>query len=249
LKRRLLAFICVLSFCLLGSTGVGLLPISCSSSESNPSSPTPANYRTYTTNFPIAENPISQGGVWMNGKTDGVDWSDVRTAAGLAFGTQVPPSGPPYNDSVALLKGTWGPDQIVTATVKSVNQLSTTFEEVELWLRGSISQHVATGYEINFRCLGGGATYVQIHYWSGPLNKYGDIASTTGPGLRNGDVVSARVVGNAFTVWINGAQVLQGSDKMNRYTKGSPGMGFYYQGSEGSDFDYGFTSFTATDKV
>jgi hypothetical protein len=53
---------------------------------------------------------------------DGVDWSDVRTTPGLAFGTQDPPTGPPYNDSVALLKATWGPNQKATGRVHTVNQ-------------------------------------------------------------------------------------------------------------------------------
>src|SRR5215469_13635132 len=37
----------------------------------------------YTTNFPIAEDPISEGGKWINGKTIGLDWSDVATIPGL----------------------------------------------------------------------------------------------------------------------------------------------------------------------
>jgi len=219
------------------------------------------NHRTYTTNFPVAENPISEGGNWTNGKTDGVDWSDVRTTKGLAFGTQVPPTGyndsvallqvPPigYNDSVALLNGTWNPDQMATATVHTVNQQGGgTYEEVELWLRGSISPHFTKGYEINVRSLSGPAAYVQFGYWDGPLNRFGGLGSTTGPGLHDGDVVAASIVGNTITVWINGVQVLQGKDPFNLYKTGNPGMGFFYHGSTGSDSDYGFTNFTASDE-
>jgi hypothetical protein len=205
--------------------------------------------RTYTTNFALTEDTISEGGNWTNGKTDGIDWSNVRTTKGLAFGTQVPPTGPPYNDSVALLKGAWQPDQMATATVHTVNQQGgNTYEEVELWLRGSISPHFITGYEINLRCLSGPASYVQFGYWKGPLNQFGGLGSTVGPGLRDGDVISASIVGNTITIWINGVQVLQGQDPLNRYRTGNPGMGFYYQGSTGSDADYGFTSYTATDE-
>lgn len=207
-------------------------------------------YRTYTTNFPQTENPISESGAWMNGKTDGLDWSDAKTTKNLAFGTQVPPTGPPYNDSVALLKGTWKADQKVTATVHSVNQQGDpTYEEVELWLRGSISAHNITGYEINFRCLTGPSSYVQIHNWNGPLNDFGGLDSTTGPGLRDGDVVSASIVGNTITVSINGAQILQTQDTANQFASGNPGMGFYYEGSTGADSDYGFTNLTATDQL
>lgn len=248
--RRGITLIIVLLLCYVGSRGVGILPIACSPPRTNGNPPPQGNHGTYTTNFPLTENPISEGGNWTNGKTDGVDWSDVRTSKGLAFGTQVPPTGPPYNDSVALLKGTWGPDQMATATVHTVNQQGGgTYEEVELWLRGSISPHFTTGYEINLRCLTGPETYVQFGYWDGPLNKFGGLGSTTGPGLHDGDVISASIVGDTITIWINGIQVLQGKDPLNRYTTGNPGMGFYYQGSNGSDSDYGFANFTATDKI
>ena len=58
---------------------------------------------TYTTNFPLAENPISEGGRWINGDVTGLDWSNVRTNAGLAYGTQGGNGN--YDDSVALF--TW----------------------------------------------------------------------------------------------------------------------------------------------
>src|SRR5713226_6600461 len=43
----------------------------------------------YATNFSLAENPISEGGKWLNGQTDGLDWTDVRTTRGFAFGTEI----------------------------------------------------------------------------------------------------------------------------------------------------------------
>ena len=226
-----------------------ILPIACAPGGMHGNPWPQGKHRTYTTNFLLTEDPISEVGKWTNGKTDGLDWSDVRTTKGLAFGTQVPPTGPPYNDAVALLKGTWNPDQMATATVHTVNQQGgSTYEEVELWLRGTISPHFTTGYEINFRCLTGPDTYVQFGHWNGPLNQFGGIGSAMGPGLHEGDVVSASIVGNTITIWINGIRVLQGTDPLNRYKTGNPGMGFYYQGSAGSDVDYGFTSFTATDE-
>ena len=36
---------------------------------------------------------------------DGVDWHNIRTTTGLAFGTQDGTTN--YNDSVAILNGTW----------------------------------------------------------------------------------------------------------------------------------------------
>ena len=86
---------------------------------------------SYTTNFPSAENPISENASWIGGKTSGLDWSDFRSTPGLAFGKQPGNSSPPYDDSIALLTGTWGPTQTVQATVKTVNQNEGLFEEVE----------------------------------------------------------------------------------------------------------------------
>src|SRR5215467_16221110 len=74
----------------------------------------------YTTSFPLTENPISEGGLWTNGKTAGLDWSDVRTTPGLAFGTET--GATDFNDSIATLAGSWNADQSATATVHTVNQ-------------------------------------------------------------------------------------------------------------------------------
>ena len=71
---------------------------------------------TYTTNFPLIENPISEGGHWINGLTNGIDWADVATTPGRAFGTQTG-IGPNFADSTALLTGSWGPTQTVQAVV------------------------------------------------------------------------------------------------------------------------------------
>ena len=37
--------------------------------------------RSYRTDFASSENPISEGGMWLNGRKDGVDWIDVVCAA------------------------------------------------------------------------------------------------------------------------------------------------------------------------
>ncbi len=237
---------------LLG-VALALLPLSACRKHEHAPPPlqwTHETHRTYTTDFPVAENPLAEGGNWIDGKTTGLDWSDVRATRGMVFGTQIPPTGPPFNDSIAALTGAWNPNQMVTATVHSIHQQrSATWEEVEILLRMSIVPHNATGYEVNFRCSRGSETYVGFHTWNGLLNDYTDLAITTGPGLSDGDVVSASIVGNTITAWINGVQVLQAKDTQNRFTKGSPGMGFYYQGSAGSDSDFGFTTLTASDEA
>src|SRR5258705_8339267 len=43
-----------------------------------------------------------------------------------------------------------------------------TYEEVELRLRTTVTNHSITGYEINFRCTSDASRYVQIVRWNGP---------------------------------------------------------------------------------
>ena len=151
-----------------------------------------------------------------------------------------------YDDSTAILAGAWSANQMAQAQVHTVNQTSSVFEEVELRLRTAISAHSITGYEINFRCTSDGTQYVQIVRWNGPLGDFSILDGRVGPGLHNGDVVKATIVGSTITAYINGTQVVQVTD--STFTSGSPGMGFYIQGGSASqENDYGFTSFTASD--
>jgi len=200
---------------------------------------------TYTTNFPLTENPISEGGKWINGGTTGLDWANVRTTSGLAYGTQSGSNG--YDDSTALLAGNWGSNQDVSATVHSVNQQAgSVFEEVELRLRTSISAHSITGYEVNFRCTHDGSQYAQVVRWNGKLGSFTEIDGRTGPGIYNGDTVRATIAGSTISVYINGSMIFTATD--STYSSGSPGLGFFLQGgSSNLDSDFGFTSYTASD--
>ena len=106
-------------------------------------------YGTYTTNFPLTESPISEGGNWINGGTTGLDWGNVHTTGGTAEG--VGPASAAYSDPTAVLAGSWGPNQTVTATVYSNGVEDKPAQgydkEVEIRLRTSISAHSITGYE------------------------------------------------------------------------------------------------------
>ena len=48
---------------------------------------------TYTTNFPLTENPISENSNWINGAAIGLDWNNVQTNVGFAFGSQLGTDG------------------------------------------------------------------------------------------------------------------------------------------------------------
>jgi len=232
--RSITAFLLLVAWSACGGSGNG-------------GPPRPSTGRTYTTNFSVAENPISEGGKWINGKVAGLDWSDVATTPGLAYGVESGTNG--FDDSTALLTGSWGSDQWAQATVHSVNQNDAIFEEVELRLRSTLAGNSNTGYEINFRCSKTANAYTQIVRWDGPLGKFTYLQQNGGAqyGVANADVVKATIVGNVITAFVNGVQVAQARD--DTFAHGSPGIGFYLQGTTGVNTDYGFTSFIASDKV
>ena len=202
--------------------------------------PRQADSAMYATIFPVGENPISEGGRWINGKTVGLDWSDVATTPGLAIGTQTGSDG--FDDSIAMLQGSWGPDQTAMGTVHiAKRQTASAINEVEILLRWAISPHRATGYEVNFGTTG---QYVQIVRWNGPFGDFTYLDSHDLPKrLTDGDVVKATIVGHVITAYVNDEQVAQASD--GTYAGGNPGIGFYLQGT-GTNSDFGFTSYMAT---
>lgn len=206
--------------------------------------------RAYTTRFPLTENPISEGGHWTNGKKDGLDWTDVRTTPGFAFGTEFGGDRPElqkYDDSTALLTGAWGPDQTAQATVHRTNKDDDgVYQEVELRLRSRLAPHNATGYEVMFRCSKSAKAYCNIARWDGILGAWMMLKTTEGSqyGVADGDVVKASIAGQVITVWINGVQVTRARDYL--FTHGNPGMGFYLEKATGVNGQCGFSTFTAT---
>jgi hypothetical protein len=106
--------------------------------------------RTYSTNFPNTEDPISENNNWINGGAcddprlcSGAATSNVRARAGLAFGTQTGDIPPPDTDSGALLTGDCGSDQFVQAVVHWDGTPGTTldYDEVEIRLRGTFAKN------------------------------------------------------------------------------------------------------------
>jgi len=211
------------------------------------SSATEAVARTYTTHFPFAENPISEGGNWINGRTTGLDWADVATTNGLAIGLESGFTG--YDDATALLTGIWGSNQMATATVFTTNRMSgNVYEEVEIRLRSSLSAHHCSGYEVLFSLKPDSGCYVQIVRWNGPLGSFDYVNATGGSQfiLHTGDTVSGSISNSTITACVNGTPVLQGTD--TNYPSGNPGIGIFIQGATGVNGDYGYTSYTATDE-
>jgi hypothetical protein len=248
LKRRLgigaatITLVIVLLLWYLGTEGLRNIPIAYAQSGT----------RTYTTNFPLTENPISEGGNWINGGAYG--FNNVQTTGGFAGG--VGPASTEYADPVAFLGGTWGPNQTVQATVYSVGTGDTYYQEVELHLRMSIGSGGLTGYEIDFRTPNNGSAYVDIVRWNGVPSGYSFVGSScsypivcaqvNGIGVSNGDVLQATISGSTINVYINGTLIATGTD--STYATGAPGIGFDF-GCANTYGNFGFTNFTATDGV
>ena len=206
---------------------------------------------TYTTTFPLTQNPISEGGNWIGGSTAGGNlWGNVQTTPGKAFGVNEPTT---YGDPTAILTGSWGPNQTVQGTMYSTGNINgTCCHEIELRLRMTISSTNITGYEAYCSVLASDQ-YCHIARWNGPNGSYCNIADASGYAA-NGDVLKATVTGTnpvVVTMYRNGSQIMQVSDNGSfcgsPFTSGAPGFGFYDDQGDGLWANWGFTSYSATD--
>jgi hypothetical protein len=216
--------------------------------------------RSYRTEFPLDEEPISEGGMWRNGRTDGIDFCDVVTRGGVAYGeitrmrsaerraeqgnlegADETPVGD-YDDPTAVLAGEWGPNQFARARVFARNPTEDYFQEVEIRLRSSITPHSCTGYEVFWRALKTEAAYAEIVRWNGRIGDWTSLARRVGPefGVKHGDLVEASIVGDLITSYINGVEIMSVRD--DTFRSGAPGIGFNFFVGD-TNVDTGVTSF------
>lgn len=217
--------------------------------------------RSYSTDFPLDEDPVSEGGIWLNGKADGLDWTDVLTKDGVIYGAlsrmdvaeqrveqgnlkseeDTAPIGD-YDDPTAVVGGTWGSDQHAKATVHSRNPTADYFQEVQLRLRTIIEPNVCTGYEVFWRCLKSDEGYAEIVRWNGAVGDFTSLVKLFGSdcGVAHGDLVEATIEGNVLKGFINGREVISAVDDV--FTEGCPGVGFNF-GVGDTNVDHGFSSF------
>lgn len=208
---------------------------------------------SYSTSFSGTENPISEGGRWINGQADGIKWSNISITPGFARGQQIPDLTVPdrYNDSTSVLKGLWYNDQTVQCVVGALSSNTTKIMELECRVRTSLIPNTCNGYEILFS---GQSTnpYIQIVRWNGPIGDF-TVLNSTSPGttIAVNDTLKATVIGTVITAYINGTSKLSwdtGSDNP-KYASGKPGMGFFLQlasGDPAEQANYGFSSFSVT---
>ncbi len=220
--------------------------------------------RSYRTCFRFDEAPLSEGGIWLNGRKDGVDWTDIVVQNGVAYGALcrmgtaerrveqgnlgAQPEGPAhigdYDDPTAVLAGPWGPNQYAKGIVFTRNQTEKYFQEVEIRLRSAIGPHLCTGYEVFWRCLKNDNAYAEIVRWNGKIGEFTSLKKLFGPqyGVKDGDLVEATVHGNVLKGYINGVEVISATD--DAFTTGGPGIGFNF-GVGNTNVDHGFTLFEA----
>jgi hypothetical protein len=218
--------------------------------------------RSYRTEFRGNETPISEGGIWLNGKRDGIDWADVLMRDGRVYGEvtrmmakerrveqQALGAGAAagaaegdYDDPTAVLVGNWGPDQYGRARVFSKNQTDRYFQEVEIRLRSSIKPHWCDGYEVFWRCLKTDGGYAEIVRWNGKIGDFTSLKKLVGKeyGVQDGDLIEASVVGNVIKGYVNGKEMISAVD--DKIKSGSPGVGFnFFVGN--TNVDHGLTFF------
>jgi hypothetical protein len=231
-----------------------------------PDLPPHTSVKTYSSNFPLTENPVSEGGIWINGLTEGIDWADCVTANGMihggptrmqvaekraeqaTLGAGTDDAGGEaegdYDDPTALITGEWGSNQYGKGIVVAHNPTDEWFQEVEIRLRSEIRAHWCSGYEIFFRCLTNELGYAEIVRWNGKIKDWTSLQKHIGPqyGVKTGDVVEATAIGNVLTGYINGVQVITATD--DGFANGLPGVGFNFGvGDTGPDTGFSYLEF------
>jgi hypothetical protein len=219
--------------------------------------------RSYKTEFKKNEAPISEGGTWLNGRKDGIDWCDILVKDGVAFGevsrNQVVErraeqavlgagagaSGLPegdYDDPTAVLTGEWGPNQYGKARIFSRNQTDKYFQEAQIRLRHNMKPKFCTGYEVFFRVLDTEAGYAEIVRWNGVVGGWTSLKKLVGKkyGVKDGDLIEASIVGNVITGYLNGIEMISVVD--DNIKSGAPGIGFNF-GVGTTNADHGMTYF------
>lgn len=202
--------------------------------------------KSYSTNFPLTENPISEGAVWVSGGISSPR-TNVQTANNHAYATMSSFDGTNFDDSIAVLAQGYSANQSCQGTIWNTGAING--QEVELVLRGNIAATSNTGYEVDLVIQGGTAALVS---WNGPANIFTQLVANTATNvsLNDGDVWLAQMIGPLITVKCNTNIVFtyDTSGDAFRILSGSPGMGFWNQtGSSANSPNFGWKHWQATE--
>lgn len=189
----------------------------------------PTTSSNFSTAFPATENPISQGGIWVNGLAVGLDWTNPKTTGGQCVASAVPTPNR-YSDDIGHLSTAYRafqPNQFAEGVAYVAPGYSGNggLHEVELLLRFSISANVARGYEILWGITG----YIAVVRWNGPAGDYTPLYDSGvggAPAFVDGDILRAEITGSVIKVYKNGVLfVTVGAD--TTWPTGQPGLGFW----------------------
>jgi len=202
----------------------------------------------FSTSFPNTENPLNPA-QWFGGLSDGLQWQNCRSTPNLCFGTQGNAGG--FDDSTALLKGSWGPNQDCNATASiltTINDVS----EIEIRVRSVITANVNSGYEVLFNVSSSNNYGPQIVKWNGALGSFNVIRDATGGEIHravDGDVIRVSIDAvNNIRVFVNGVLDIFFQDTTSPWLTGQPGVGFYTN-TGAQDNQYGWKQFNADDGI
>jgi hypothetical protein len=244
------ASVCSISTSTVSFNGVGTCVINANQYGSAIYGPAARAYQSFavsaapsenanSTTFSASENPLSEGGRWINGRATGLDWNNVQSGSGHAYATAINGG---YDDSIAVLATAFPPNQWAEGIVyRAAGYSPGTNHEVELLLRFRITAHSARGYEV----LWGQDGEINIVRWNGPLGNYTPLGQSVGVNIGpavNGDVLRAEIVGTQIKVYRNGSLVLSATD--STWSDGQPGIGFWLR-SGATPSSYGWDAFSA----
>lgn len=196
-------------------------------------------FTSYSTTFPLTENPISEGGVWAHTTNQ---WTAVRTSGGNAFGTNGITNT--YDDSYALLTGFSSSVNDYEATCVLYKNPLATFNvthEVALLARMADTSSSVRGYEFLFAHQG----EIQIMRWNGGFGDFTDLlggpmSNVIGRPFQTGDVFKAKVQGSTLTLYVNGAQIAQVTS--STWPTGRPGINMFIRPS-GNSANFAMSSY------
>jgi hypothetical protein len=197
---------------------------------------------SFSSTFTGTENPLSESSNWSTP----ADRTDFRKLGGVAYGTQV---GGAYDDSIAMLAGTWSPDCEIITTIF----VGTTsgIQEVE-----HIHRCDATGryYEVNFAHDGSYADFIRAEGGGIDLSDYTYIIpsltySIPGGGISNGNRLRTRMDGSLLQAWIDrgAGWVFIGEASDTAITSGKPGIGAFKTAGSGAMDQFCFTDFSVVE--
>lgn len=209
-------------------------------------SPASAALTEYETFFPTTENPLSEGGIWLNGDTPGtMPFGNVQVTSGKAYADRFCVAGVnDYEDGLAILDTAFiavTADQYAECTLHVTGGYTPPdSHEVELWVRGTYNAggpDYFSGYEI---LIPFGGIGVQIIKQDGTYGGF-TVLTNTGVGwaspFADGDKMRVEITGTSIQVfkWVAGAWALGGECTDATFATGQPGMGFFIRPGTGAD--------------